>query len=120
MESWLHLTGSNRFPCPLCGSGLDVRASKKKKPYVICDPCGVQMFVRNGAGISKLEKLVAAANKRKNQEQREDLQNRYRKKCPQCDKLFWISEKLIVTSWLDGSFTGYRCPREKLRWDRKV
>ena len=29
-----------------------------KKPYVICSPCGVQMFIRERAGIEAFEKLV--------------------------------------------------------------
>jgi predicted RNA-binding Zn-ribbon protein involved in translation (DUF1610 family) len=34
------------FPCPICGVATDVRITKKDKPYITCDPCGVQVFVR--------------------------------------------------------------------------
>jgi hypothetical protein len=43
------------FPCPVCLRPLDVRTSKRKKPYVICSPCGVQMFIRERAGIEAFE-----------------------------------------------------------------
>jgi hypothetical protein len=52
------------FPCPLCGKPLDVRETKKKKPYVICDPCGVQLFIRSKAGMSSFERLVGDAEQR--------------------------------------------------------
>jgi len=44
--------------CFLCGDSLEVRESKRKKPYFICDPCGLQAFVRKERGIRKLVKLV--------------------------------------------------------------
>ncbi len=48
------------FPCPLCGAGLPIRASKRKKPYCICNLCGVQLFVRGKEGISRLRKMATA------------------------------------------------------------
>lgn len=42
------------FPCPLCGAGLQIRTSKSKKPYCICNLCGIQLFVRGKTGISRL------------------------------------------------------------------
>lgn len=42
------------YPCFLCGEQLEVRASKRKKPYFICDPCGLQAFVRKDRGIQLL------------------------------------------------------------------
>lgn len=35
-------------PCWLCGTPTPVKFSKKRKPYLICDSCGVQTFVRYG------------------------------------------------------------------------
>lgn len=46
------------FPCPLCGAGLPILASKRKKPYVICNLCGVQLFVRGKAGIMRLREMA--------------------------------------------------------------
>jgi hypothetical protein len=48
------------FPCPLCGAGLPIRSSKRKKPYCTCNLCGVQLFVRGKSGIARLHKIVNA------------------------------------------------------------
>jgi ssDNA-binding Zn-finger/Zn-ribbon topoisomerase 1 len=100
----------HRFPCPLCGKGLDVRQTKKKKPYVICDPCGVQLFVRSKAGTHCFEQLVSDAEQRNIWKRLDDLQSRYQRRCPVCKKDFWIAPDQIKTSWVDGTFEGYRCP----------
>src|SRR5207245_3600249 len=43
----------------LCGIGLDIRSSKKNgKPYCICDPCGVQLFIRRKEGINRLLEIT--------------------------------------------------------------
>ena len=46
------------FACPLCGKQLDVRASKKGKPYVTCNDCSLQLFVRGPAGIERFDKMA--------------------------------------------------------------
>lgn len=46
------------IPCFLCGADLTIRTDKHKKPYFICDQCGVQAFVRKHTGIVQLEKLL--------------------------------------------------------------
>ena len=43
---------------PFVRYGPAIRTDKHKKPYVICDHCGVQLFVRKKAGIVQLEKLL--------------------------------------------------------------
>ncbi len=48
----------SKFPCPLCGAHLDLRESRAKKPYCICNPCGVQIFFRGKDGISRLRRLL--------------------------------------------------------------
>jgi hypothetical protein len=87
-----------------------VRQTKKKKPYVICDPCGVQLFVRSKAGMNVFEDLVSNAAQRNIWKRLDDLQARYRRKCPECKKEFWIVPDQIKTNWMNGSFEGYRCP----------
>ena len=84
--------------------------TKKGKPYVICDPCGMQMFVRIAPGIERLEKLTLDAAEKEIWGRLADLQSRYKKKCPKCGKQFWVNDKLIKTSVFDGSFIGYCCP----------
>jgi len=51
------------LPCFLCGCKLEKRTSKNKKPYFVCDSCGIQFFVRRKAGIERLEVLIRAAEK---------------------------------------------------------
>ena len=108
----LDLTTPRLFPCPLCGQGLRVKETKKDKPYMVCDPCGMQLFVRNAMGIARFERLVTSAEQRDIWKRLDDLQQRYRRKCPECGKDFWITPDQIKTSWVDGSFAGYRCPEK--------
>jgi hypothetical protein len=46
--------------CFLCGKPVDVRRDRNDKRYFVCDPCGVQCFVRRAAGIDRLERLTDA------------------------------------------------------------
>lgn len=45
------------LPCFLCGRKLETRMSKHNKPYFVCDPCGIQLFIRREQGIKRLEAL---------------------------------------------------------------
>ena len=44
------------IPCWLCGEAVEVKFSKKDKPYLVCQSCGVQSFIR----YDKAEKLLIA------------------------------------------------------------
>ena len=103
------------FPCPVCLRLLDVRTSKTKKPYVICSPCGVQMFIRERSGIESFEALVEQGRKDNVLARVAELERRCRLRCPQCGKSFWLSPELIITNRLTGSVTGYRCPQKNCR-----
>jgi DNA-directed RNA polymerase subunit RPC12/RpoP len=103
------------FPCPVCLRLLDVRTSKRKKPYVICSPCGVQMFIRERAGIEAFEALVEQGRKDNVLARVAELERRCRLRCPQCSKSFWLSPELIITNRLTGSVTGYRCSQKNCR-----
>jgi hypothetical protein len=48
---------TERWWCFLCGGEVDILRSKRGKPYFICDPCGVQAFVRRKKGINLLKEL---------------------------------------------------------------
>jgi len=50
------------FPCCVCHEPREVRTTKKGKPYMICDPCGMQMFVRVETGIRRFEAMIDAAD----------------------------------------------------------
>jgi hypothetical protein len=51
------LTGL-KFPCCLCSANLDIRISKKGKPYCTCESCGIQTFFRGKTAISRLKSLL--------------------------------------------------------------
>ena len=46
------------LPCLLCAIKLEKRLSKRGKPYFVCNPCGIQLFVRKDHGIKLLNKLL--------------------------------------------------------------
>ncbi|MGA9981102.1 MAG: hypothetical protein WBQ08_20945 [Candidatus Sulfotelmatobacter sp.] len=56
------------------------------------------------------EQLVSDAEQGNVWKRLDDLQGRYRRKCPECGKEFWIVPDQLKTSWVDGKFAGYRCP----------
>src|SRR6266700_1166611 len=103
------------FPCPVCLKPLDVRTSKRKKPYVICSPCGVQMFIRERAGIEAFERLVEQSLKADVLTRIGQLEQRYRLKCPECTNSFWASHELLATNCLTTQVSGHRCPEENCR-----
>ena len=49
----------SKIPCFLCSQELKQRKDKNNKPYFICDPCGMQIFVRGRQGIENLNQLIA-------------------------------------------------------------
>lgn len=101
------------FPCCVCREPREVRTTKKGKPYMICDPCGVQMFVRVETGIRRFEALVADADRDDLWKLLAKLKRRYELQCPKCTKKFWLTPELIKTSWVDGALKGYRCPERE-------
>lgn len=46
------------LPCLLCGAKLEKRTDKNNKPYFVCNPCGIQLFIRREHGITLLAKLL--------------------------------------------------------------
>jgi hypothetical protein len=51
------------LPCFLCGNRLQKRTDKHNKPYFVCDPCGIQLFIRRRQGIERLQELLAACER---------------------------------------------------------
>jgi len=53
---------NKKFNCPICDVNKEIRLTsrvgKDPKPYIVCDPCGVQLFVRKEKGIRKLNEKV--------------------------------------------------------------
>jgi hypothetical protein len=50
------------FPCCICSANLDIRLSKRKKPYCICVRCGIQVFFRGKTGIRGLMEILSSRN----------------------------------------------------------
>ena len=48
---------SKQFPCPVCGTGLEMKLSCKQKPYCVCESCGIQIFIRGKRGILRLREI---------------------------------------------------------------
>jgi hypothetical protein len=47
-----------KIRCFLCEEPVPVKKTRKGKPYIVCDRCGLQTFVRYGKGIKALRKKV--------------------------------------------------------------
>ena len=47
-----------KIRCFLCDEQVLVKRTRKKKPYIVCDRCGLQMFVRYEKGIKRLKDKV--------------------------------------------------------------
>jgi DNA-directed RNA polymerase subunit RPC12/RpoP len=43
----------DKIPCPGCGALTPVKIGKSKKPYIRCDDCGIDVFVRGAKGVRK-------------------------------------------------------------------
>ena len=46
------------FPCPLCGSSMPIRITRKGKPYCHCNSCVIQLFFRGKASIQRLQEII--------------------------------------------------------------
>ena len=110
MSSQIPTITNDKFPCPVCTRPLPVKITKKDKPYVTCDPCGVQLFVRGPVGIEEFNRLIERGNRDGLLDRLKDMEQRYRLSCEECGSRFWIEPRLIKTSAFDGSVKGFRCP----------
>ncbi len=57
-ESTASTLAGRKFPCQLCGAGLEIRISRTQKPYTVCPDCGIQNFYRGKQGIRRLRELL--------------------------------------------------------------
>ncbi|HXY02197.1 MAG TPA: hypothetical protein VEI49_01410 [Terriglobales bacterium] len=78
------------FPCPVCTHPREVWITKKRKPYITCDPCGIQLFVRGPAGIAAFEKLLDRAETEDLWSWLVEMERRYYLECSACGHQFWI------------------------------
>jgi transcription elongation factor Elf1 len=112
-HSVIDLSGKQTFPCPICTELREVKLTKKKKPYITCDPCGIQLLVRGPAGISSFQRMIDSGTNQGLWTTLKGLEPLYRLKCPACGCRFWIKPNLVKTSMFDGSLRGFRCPEKK-------
>jgi hypothetical protein len=49
---------AKRIPCYLCIQKLEIRTDKHGKPYVVCQNCLMQSFIRGKEGIERLAELI--------------------------------------------------------------
>lgn len=117
------MNGKRKFPCPICTQPCEVRITKKHKPYIVCDPCGLQLFVRGPHGIAAFERLLDRDGVADLWTRIEEMQRRFYFKCPACGCRFWIEPNLVKTSPITGSLQGFRCPgkncQEVVPWKTK-
>jgi hypothetical protein len=104
------LSGKSRFPCPVCAMPQEVRTTKKEKPYITYNACGVQVFIRGRIGIDEFCRLVDCVQREGLLTRVNEMIRRYRLTCPSCAKQFWVEPRLVETSVFDGSLKGIRCP----------
>lgn len=100
------------FPCPVCIDPRQVKLTKKNKPYITCDPCGIQLFIRGPAGVAEFNRLAEQGERDGLPARIREIERRYRLTCSECGAKFWVERRLIKTSKFDGSFKGFRCPNE--------
>lgn len=104
------LNDKQMFPCPVCAVPREVLTTKKDKPYLTCDPCGIQVFVRGPSGIREFRRLLRATNEQGLLARLSHMERQYHLTCPECGHKFWITPRLVKTSAFDGSMKGFRCP----------
>ena len=95
----------------MCSEPRDIRLAKNGKPYLICDSCGVQLFIRGRFGVERFATVLERATATDIVGRFKEIERRYRRLCPECGQEFWIEPRLVRTSMFDGSLKGLRCPR---------
>jgi transcription elongation factor Elf1 len=104
------LDGKRIFACPICAEPREVRITKKNKPYITCDLCGIQVFIRGPAGIAAFYRLVDRAEQSDLLTRLEEMERLYRLKCGKCGTRFWAEPEQIKTTLIDGSLRGFARP----------
>lgn len=96
-------------PCPVCREVRHVRITRRGKPYLHCDPCGVQLFIRGQVGIQRFEKLVTATPQTKLPKHQTSSPQLYKGQCAECGQKFYLPIDLLKPNYVNGKLEGYRC-----------
>lgn len=107
------LNGKRMFPCPVCTQPREVRVTKKDNPYLICDPCGVQVFIRGPTGVEEFNRLLERTGNEGVVARLKEMLRQYRLTCHECGCQFWIKPDLIKTRAFDGSLKGFLYARRR-------
>ena len=99
-----------RFPCPVCGVPQEVRSSKKDKPYIACNSCGVLVFVRRRDSVREFRKLLEVAVLQGTFKRMRATIRRYRLRC-KARRTELVSSQSCWRSFCDGSLSGVRCSK---------
>ena len=68
--------------------------------------------MRGPSGIEEFNRLLQHTNQESLLSRLEEMERRYRLRCPECSHEFWAEPKLIKTSVFDGGLKGFRCPKK--------
>jgi hypothetical protein len=98
-------------PCPVCAEVRHVRITRRGKPYLHCDPCGVQLFIRGQAGIQRFEELLTAraTAQRKAPKPQPSSPQLYKGQCAKCGQKFYLPLDLLKPNYVNGKLEGYQC-----------
>jgi hypothetical protein len=96
-------------PCPICAEVRHVRITRRGKPYLHCDPCGVQLFVRGQAGIQRFEELLARTASNKPPKHPPTLPQYYQGQCTKCGQKFCLPIELLKPNYVNGKLEDYCC-----------
>jgi C4-type Zn-finger protein len=62
MDELIEKLRDRPIPCPVCEAKLKIRISKSRLPYIVCNDCGIQMFIRYPEGIRRLINKIREAS----------------------------------------------------------
>lgn len=70
------------------------------------------MFVRERAGIAAFESLLEQGIQADVLSRIATLEQRYKMKCPDCGKQFWVRPELVAKNLFNSKAIGYGCPEK--------
>lgn len=106
------------YPCPVCRKDLDIRISKKQKPYCVCQDCGVQLFIRGKRGVSRFSQMTGFKREVFSGLSALDLQWVEKRLSELKAELRDVERKIEEDFWED--YPELRKKREEILWEIKM